>query len=127
MNPTESISTLRTVVTSSASWVLFENGTVVFLPSAQPDSDLSLAAQDILREHGPVHIGSPSGDFDPIELENNLGWIVSFDHPDILTLVAPDEIEADASEIQVGLLGRSKRGEDAQTPHVVHVEDRRTN
>ena len=48
-------------------------------------------------------------------------------HNDILTYVAPDEVDADrASDLIVGLLGRSKRGQDAEELRVVHVEDRRT-
>ena len=44
---------------------------------------------------------------------------------DILTLMLPDEVAPDASELAIGVIGRGKRGRDAETLRVVHVEDRR--
>lgn len=119
----EYIDILREIVVSEASWVLFESGTVVFLVGC--DGDLSVAANEIMREHGPVEIGGPAGDFSVIELEDEAGWGVTFDHPDLLTLVLPNEINQAPEELMIGLLGRSKRGDDAQSLHIAHVEDRR--
>ena len=77
-------------------------------------------------EWGPVHAGSPAGDFNVIELPDDLGWAVGCHHPDILTLVGRDEVSGDeASDLVVGLLGRSKRHEDSEGLVVAHVEDRR--
>ena len=106
------------------SWVLFAHHTCVVL--AEPgDGDLAAAATAVLSEFGPVHAGSASGDFGTIELDKAPGWVVWCHHPDILTYVGPDEIEAPASDLVVGLTGRAKRDRDGQELTVVHVEDRR--
>jgi hypothetical protein len=106
------------------SWVLFENGTCVVL--MEPQGDLAAQATALLREWGPVHAGSSFGDFSTIELEGDKGWVVTCHHNDILTYVGPDEVAPEAaSDLGVGLLGRSKRGQDAEEPRVIHVEDRR--
>jgi hypothetical protein len=36
-----------------------------------------------------------------------------------------DEAGPDASDVNVGLLGRAKRDQDAQELEIIHVEDRR--
>jgi hypothetical protein len=106
------------------SWVLFENGTVVVLMA--PEDNLKSQALDLLKEWGPVHVGSPTGDFSVIPLSNHSGWIVTCHHNDILTYVAPSEIKEDKpSDVMVGLHGRSKRGWDAHDLKVIHIEDNR--
>lgn len=57
--------------------------------------------------------------------DNWHGWVVTCHHNDILTLVGPDEVGRDAEDLAVGLLGRSKRGQDAEGLRVLHVEDKR--
>jgi cell wall assembly regulator SMI1 len=64
------------------SWVLFENGTCVIL--MESEADLAVQATNLLREFGPVHAGSPAGDFSTITLENGRGWVVTCHHNDIL-------------------------------------------
>lgn len=125
MDTPDYIEILREIVTSEASWVLFENGTVVFLTA--DDGDFAKLATELLREHGPVHVGSPAGDFAVIEFDDGLGWGVTFDHPDLLTLVLPSEMSAQPSELMIGLSGRGKRGDDAENLKIVHVEERRQN
>lgn len=105
------------------SWVLFQNGTCVIL--MEPDGDLETQAKALLQEWGPVHAGSSFGDFGTIELENGLGWVVTSHHNDILTLLGTDEVRGDASDLVIGLLGRSKRDQDAEELQVLHVEDKR--
>ncbi len=105
------------------SWVLFENGTCVII--MEPEVDLAAQATAMLREYGPVHAGSSFGDFSTITLEDGRGWVVTCHHNDILTFVGPDECSPDAQDVVVGLLGRSKRGQDAEVLRVLHVEDNR--
>ncbi|MEV0661298.1 hypothetical protein ACIBI3_08935 [Actinomadura luteofluorescens] len=105
------------------SWVLFENGTCVIL--MEPEDDLSAQAVELLREYGPVAGGTPAGDFGTIDLDQAPGWAVYGHHNDILTYVAPEEAGDDATDLAVGLLGRSKRGQDGLELTVVHVEDKR--
>src|SRR5262245_11999046 len=125
MDPAELVAAWRDIINSpDKSWVLFENGTCVVL--TDPAGDLAAQAVELLREHGPVQPGSSFGDFGTITLDDGRGWVVTCHHNDILTYVAPDEVgTGSANDRAVGLLGRSKRGQDAEELRVVHVEDHR--
>jgi hypothetical protein len=46
-------------------------------------------------------------------------------HPDILTYVSPDEVAEQNNDLVIGLLGRSKRDQDAAELMIIHVEDNR--
>lgn len=113
----------ETINGSNKSWVLFENGTCVIL--MEPEADLVAQAVALLQEFGPVHAGSSAGDFTTITLDNGRGWVVACHHNDIPTFVGPEEVSPDAEDLMVGLLGRSKRGQDAEELRLVHVEDKR--
>jgi hypothetical protein len=117
------IATWRQLLHPGRSWVLFANGTCVIL--MEPDGDLAGQARDLLREFGPVQAGTPAGDFTTIDLDDAPGWAVTCHHPDILTYVADDELEAD-DDLTVGLFGRGKRDQDGHELVVVHVEDKRS-
>jgi hypothetical protein len=110
----------RVIVGSGKTWVAFEHGTCVIF--AKPPPDAVAAARALLREWGPVHAGTPAGDFQVVALANAPGWVVGGHHPDILTYVAPEAIGADASELMVGLLGRAQRDRDAEELNAIHVE-----
>lgn len=56
----------RIIVGQHKSWVLFAHDTVVVFVG--PTEDLAGEAVGILREYGPVHPGSPAGDFSTINL-----------------------------------------------------------
>jgi len=114
----------RIIVGPQKSWVAFSNGTCVVLPDPDRTVDLESLAVDILREYGPVHPGSPAGDFGTITLDPGPGWVVYGHHNDVLTYVGPDEV-TDSSSLSVGLYGRSKRDRDGRELQIVHVEDRR--
>lgn len=107
---------------SPTSWVLFEHGTCVLLPA--PEGDLAEQATELLRHYGPVHAGSPAADFGVMTLKDELGWVVTGHHDDVLTYVGPAEPQ-DGSNLGVGLCGRAKRHRDGTEPRVVHVEDKR--
>ena len=112
------------VVGENKSWVLFEHGTCVIL--AQPENDLAAQATALLKEWGPVRAGTDSGDFDVIAPTDYPGWVVTCYHPDIIDYVSPAEFDSDPpDEVVIGLIGRSKRDQDARELHVVHVEDKR--
>lgn len=114
----------RIIVGAGKSWVVFAQGTCVVLPNPDPATDLAAAATALLREYGPVHVGSPAGDFDVVTLDPGPGWAVTCHHPDILTYVAPDEVPG-GEDLVVGLHGRGKRDQDAHELKVLHVEDAR--
>ena len=103
------------------SWVVFENGTCVALTASQ--GDLREKAIELLKEWGPVHAGTPAGDFDVVELPDRAGYLVTSHHADILTYVSPGEADEETPEMMVGLIGRAKRDQDAQELKIVHVED----
>jgi hypothetical protein len=120
------VATMRRVLRGTGkSFIVFERGTVVVVVGAEPDVDLAARAVALLSEWGPVHVGTPAGDFNVITLPDGLGWAVTCHHPDIITLVALGEAPGGALDLLVGLLGRSKRAEDAERLSVVHVEDAR--
>jgi hypothetical protein len=114
----------RILVEPEKSWVLFRHGTCVVLP--QPEADLDAQAVKLMREWGPPHAGSPSGDFQTLTLKDHPGWVVTCHHKDILTYVAPEEMPAEKRDsLAVGLFGRWKRRDDSSELQVIHVEDRR--
>ncbi|HKP52078.1 MAG TPA: hypothetical protein VJ183_05445 [Chloroflexia bacterium] len=112
----------RIIVGEGKSWVLFEHGTCVILTT--PSQDLVAQATALLKEWGPVVAGTPAGDFNVVELQDAPGWVVTSHHPDILTYVGQEEFEEGEvpQEMMIGLLGRSKRGQDAEELQVIHVE-----
>lgn len=112
----------RLLAGSGKSWVLFEHGTCVVLE--EPEGQLAERATELLREFGPVQVAGPAGDFRVLELKNDVGWLVTGHHPDVVTFVGVDE-PADPSHLAVGIHGRSKRDQDGRELHVVHVEDAR--
>ncbi len=110
----------RIIVGADKAWALFEHGTCVIFVGGR--SDIAEAAVALLRERGPVHAGSPAGDFSVVVLEDHPGWVVACHHPDVLTYVAPVDLGANPSELDVGLFGRSLRDLDAAELNVVYVE-----
>ena len=114
----------RIVVGDSKSWVLFSHGTCVII--MHPKADLLAQAVELMREYGPVHVGSPAGDFGVITLTAHPGWAVTCHHNDILTYVAPEELSADKrDDVMIGMFGRGKRDRDASELEVIYVEDKR--
>jgi hypothetical protein len=139
MDITEFIDTWRRILSEIAisdekSWVLFSHDTCVVLPEPPPGAelggdlggDLGEQAVSLLAEHGPVHIGTPSGDFNVVRLDRAPGWCVTCHHPAVLTHVAPTDVTAGAGDLEVGLCGRSKRHMDGTELKITHIEDRRT-
>ena len=110
-----------TILKGKHPYVVFKNGTVVVV---REGGDLSLKAKEILKEHGPVRPGSPGGDFSVVQLNEELGgWVVTGDHPDIMTHVGLDEMGDDTKDFIVGIYGRGKRGDDAESLDVIHIEN----
>ena len=106
-SPTQFVEAWRQIIIGDTkSWVLFRRGTCVIL--MQPDVDLRTQAEELLRVWGPVHAGSPAGDFG--------------------TYVAPDELPpgGKTDSVAIGLLGRSKRDQDSSELQIIHVEDKRS-
>jgi hypothetical protein len=118
--PIDPVKVLRRNIRPGRAWVLFANGTYVVF--TKPLADMKSAAIELLRTWGPVHAGSPAGDFSVIGLTGVPGWAVAGHHRDVLTYVAPDELAPNPGDLQIGLLGRRKRDRDAKELTVVHEE-----
>lgn len=107
------------------SYAVFEHGTVVIFSEPIGDAnDVAARAAELLGAWGPVHVGTPAGDFSTITLKDHPGWAVTCHHGDVLTWVGPHEAAPDPEDdglLGVGLLGRSKRDQDAAERKVVHV------
>jgi len=111
------------------SWVMFEHGTCIVLND--PQEDLEVQALDILKEWGPVVVGTPLGDFNVENLDELSGWLVVYPNPDIANYVDPDILKDNDLEDQngmpmgIGLFGRHLRKEDFNSQKIIHIEDNR--
>jgi hypothetical protein len=106
------------VAHQSYPWVVFAHGTCVVL--TEPESDLARQATDLIQQW-PVHAGSNLADFGVLPLTDAPGWVVTCAHPDILTYLAPEEVEEGSSEIALGLQGRAKRDQDAHEKRIIFL------
>ncbi|AKT38115.1 hypothetical protein [Chondromyces crocatus] len=113
----------KILVGAHKSWVLFECGTCVIL--MDPQGDLGEQAKLLLAQWGPVQVGTASADFSVVELEAHPGWVVTCHHPDVLNYVSHEDEDPGASDLLVGMAGRSYRGADAASLRIIHVEDKR--
>lgn len=103
------------------SWVLFKNGTCVML--LRPEGDAQEQAIKILKEHGLVVEGTSSGDFEVTKIPEINGWVVTGDYPGIMVYV-PLEEGKKKDDVEIGLIGRTKRETDAKVLEVVYVEEK---
>ncbi len=111
------------------SWVMFEQGTCLIL--LEPEDDVKAQAIEIMKLWGPVVPGTSTGDFSVDVWEDLPGWVVYYHHPDMANYVSPEEFGEESedqvrNDMIIGLIGRNKRNEDAQSLKIVHVEDKRT-
>lgn len=111
----------RKIISSKYPYVLFENGTCVMI--REPEADMKAQAVALLKEWGPVEVGTSSGDFTVIELDENLGAVVTCHHPDIMAFVTNSG--GTFEELMSGLVGRAIRDEDASSLNIIHVEPAR--
>ena len=113
----------KIIIDSSISWVLFKHGTCVML--TKPGKDIRAQAINILKKHGSVMPGTPSGDFEVTKIPDLNGWVIIGDSPGIIMYVPMEEIGNNKSDFEIGMIGRTKRDLDGNELEVVHSEDRR--
>lgn len=113
----------KVVTDNQMSWMLFKNGTCVML--LNPEKDVKAQAMKILKEHGPVIAGTPSGDFEVTKIPEIKGWIITGDYPGIMMYVSEEEAGTKNSDFEIGIIGRTKREQDGKDLVVVHIEDKR--
>jgi len=103
-------------------WILFENGTYIIFDNVDTISDLKIEAIKLMKEYGPIYVGSPAGDFSVTHLNKTEGWVVSGHCYGMYTYVSPTEIETKKpSDAEIGIFGRFKREKDGKNPVIVHV------
>ena len=112
----------KIITDQSASWVLFKHGTCVML--LEPQKDIKEQGVKILREHGSVIPGTPSGDFEVTKIPEIKGWVVTGDYPGIMMYVSYEEAGNNKNDFEIGMIGRSKREHDSKELEVVRVEDK---
>ncbi|HKE15360.1 MAG TPA: hypothetical protein VKB80_10865 [Kofleriaceae bacterium] len=130
----ERIFTTRNPETGSAppvqiAWAVFEHGTAYL--SAPTDAlgadatveEVAEAARAALRELGPAHAGSASGDFRVNRLSgwypDEPVWFIGFDSPALATVLI-EELETD---LAAGLAGRALRDRDHASMRLVAVRN----
>ena len=109
----------KIVTDDGMNWVLFKHGSCVML--MKPEKDIRGQAINILKEHGSVVAGTPSGDFEVTKIPEIGGWVVTGDYPGIMVYVSEEECEK-KDDFEVGMIGRTKREQDAKELEVLHVE-----
>jgi len=103
-------------------WVLFKNGTYIIFDDITKVKDINRDAIALMKEYGPAFAGGPAGDFNTIHLTKTEGWIVSGHGYGMYTYVSPSEIQnKTANDLEIGLLGRSKRDIDGKSPEIIYI------
>eukprot|EP01087_Luapelamoeba_hula_P024168 TRINITY_DN9104_c0_g1_i1.p1 TRINITY_DN9104_c0_g1~~TRINITY_DN9104_c0_g1_i1.p1 ORF type:complete len:161 (-),score=39.45 TRINITY_DN9104_c0_g1_i1:53-535(-) len=139
--------TRKIMVVPTTSWVMFSHGTLVFFYASRvrPTDDLAAQAKSIMKQYGPVVVGSSAGDFAVIPFDYkweklSLGWGVNYEnhHLDIMTVILVDDLVEDAAslkdgerpsglnDVMIGMLGRGRRDKDSETLRIIHIEDKRS-
>lgn len=113
----------KIIIDPSTCWVLFKHGTCVML--TKPGKDIRAQAINILKEHGSVMPGTPSGDFEVTKIPDLKGWVIIGDSPGIIMYVPMEEICNNKSDFELGMIGRTKRELDGKELKVIYSEDKR--
>ncbi|WP_347218934.1 hypothetical protein [Chryseobacterium sp.] len=103
-------------------WVLFKNDTYIIFDDITAVENVQEEATRLMKEFGPVFAGGPAGDFNVIHLNSTEGWLVSGHGYGMYTYVHPSELDNETpNDLEIGLLGRSKRNSDGENPEIVHI------
>ncbi|WP_228448871.1 hypothetical protein [Chryseobacterium mulctrae] len=123
MNDKELIENVKLAINPKfQDWVLFKNGTYIIFDDITKVKNINDEAMVMMKEFGPVFAGGPAGDFNTIHLTKTEGWIVSGHGYGMYTYVSPSEIQNEsANDMEIGLLGRSKRDLDGKKPEIIYV------
>lgn len=103
-------------------WVLFKNDTYIIFDDITTVGNVQEEAIKLMKEFGPVFAGGSAGDFNVIHLNSTEGWLVSGHGYGMYTYVHPSELDNETpNDLEIGLLGRSKRNSDGEKPEIVHI------
>ena len=105
-----------------SNWVLFKNGTYIIFDDVDGSTDVAAAALKLMKEFGSVVVGGPAGDFEVFHLDETEGWVVGGHGYGMYTYVHPAELASvDPNDVEIGLLGRSKRDIDGTDLKILYV------
>jgi hypothetical protein len=103
-------------------WVLFQNGTYIIFDKTDTLKELQEKAIKIMREFGPVYVGSHASDFGVQKLTKVEGWSISGHGYGMYTYVNPSELlSQNSNDNEIGLFGLDKRNLDGLHPIIIHV------
>ena len=103
-------------------WTLFSNGTYIIVEKNEDVKNIEEYSLKHISEYGPVHVGSPAGDFSVIDLTETEGWCVTGHGYGMYTYVHPSEIEVkEDKNLEIGMLGRGKRQKDSEDKKIIYV------
>jgi len=95
---------------------VFRNGTCVYSNELMPEAD----AVEIMKEHGPVQVGTPAGDFHVAAVELPLpGFVLKYSHPQLVSFISNEECPSDCPEHLVGFMVRLGRDMDSRDLYIV--------
>lgn len=115
-DPDERVVVYRTILEDAASIYVFRNGTAVF--STNPMSEPEAIA--LLREEGPVVVGTDSADFHIAVIAEPIpGFIVRYANPSIISFEPDDAYPLDCPLPLAGNMIRLARHMDSRDLHVV--------
>lgn len=103
-------------------WVLFQNGSYIIFDNTDTIKDIKEEAIKLMKEFGPVYLGTPAGDCGVTKLNKTEGWSISGHFYGMYTYVNPSELNSSKpADDEIGIVGRSKRNLDGQNPIIIHV------
>jgi hypothetical protein len=87
----------------------------------EPTRDIAEQATELIAQW-PVAAGTDRGDFNVLNPTAVPGWVITCAHPDILTYLAPEEVDReDLPRVALGLQGRAKRDQDARERRIIFL------
>lgn len=119
--PDRHVPTLRRLLGGDRPWVLFEHGTVVVVPDGSGASEVADRARLALRNDAEQRAGSAAGD-PAVQRLADSGWVVASHDPNVFTFVPDHTVGDGATDVVVGLAGRTAHDADAHGGRVVHIE-----
>lgn len=104
-------------------WVSFSNGTVIIFDSLTKDANIKEKAIKYMKEFGPVWPASEAADFGIVDLVSTKGWLVTGHGYGMYTYVHPQELSSNPHDVEIGVIGRSKRHKDSEEMKIIYVKD----
>ena len=126
MEETELVENIKLALNPNVSyWVLFFNGTVIVFDSLTNGENIKEKAIKYMKEFGPVWPASEAADFSIVDLVSTKGWFVTGHGYGMYTYVHPQEVSSNPHDVEICVIGRSKRHKDSEELKIIYVVERR--